>query len=320
MIQVDGLAKNYKDFPALHTTSFTIGQSHGITALLGPNGAGKTTILRLLTGYLTPTRGSIKIAGMEMNAENHVKIKQRIGYLPETTPLYPEMLLIEYLEFMGQARGLVEPILSKNAKEMVELLELGSHLYTPLSLLSKGFRQRVALAATLIHKPDYIILDEPTSGLDPNQIQHIRKLIKRLGQEQTLILSTHVLQEVEDICDRVIILSRGKVVIDESTQVLRNAQSCRIVVRGRKKETKSELKNALSNLPIIKNLKDLENRENQIFALSGNTPNDYEIFICELKEDKPEELFKQVSKIDLDVRELSPVARSLQDVFHELTV
>ena len=342
MIEVENLAKNYKDFPALHNTSFTIGggggtggggiggggiggggiggtdrggkikeKNHGITALLGPNGAGKTTILRLITGYLTPTRGKIKIGGVEMNDENHVEIKKNIGYLPETTPLYPEMLLIEYLQFMGQVRGLVEPVLSRNAEEMVELLELGSHLYTPLSLLSKGFKQRVALAATLIHKPSYIILDEPTSGLDPNQIQHIRQLIKKLGENQTLILSTHVLQEVEDICDRVIILSRGKVVADESTKVLRSAGSCRLVVKG-----KGDVGETIKNIPIVKSCKKSSIIEQNV----DNANKDFEIYICELKEDKPQELFKHIAKLDWELRELAPVSKSLQDVFQELTI
>ena len=327
MIEVEDLTKNYKEFPALHKTSFTIGRKHGITALLGPNGAGKTTMLRILTGYLSPTNGKVRVGGLEMNTKNHVKIKQNIGYLPETTPLYPEMLLIEYLEFMGQARGLLEPQLSTNINEMIEILELSSHLYTPLGLLSKGFRQRVALAATLVHKPEYIILDEPTSGLDPNQIQQIRKLIQKLGKERTLILSTHVLQEVEDICDRVIIISRGKVVLDESTTVLQNAQSVRLVIRtesntskdmdlqrmesdGAKSKTAnvSEVEKTLNSLDIVKGCKKIE-------SLS----NGFHVYVCELKEDRPQDLYKHISKLNWEVRELSPVSRSLQDVFQELT-
>ena len=305
MIEVKALSKNYGDFPALQNANFTIGRRNGITALLGPNGAGKTTTLRLLTGYLQATSGRVYINNQVMNATNHVAIKRKIGYLPETTPLYPEMLVSEYIGFMGRARGLSEEKLEEVGHEMIDLLELGSHLYTPITLLSKGFRQRVALAATLIHKPDYIILDEPTSGLDPNQIQHIRKLIRKLGEKHILILSTHILQEVEDICDRVIILSRGQVVADESASALRSAQAYRIIVKG------SNVEKSLGECAIVKNCRS----ETVSSATAG-----YGLYVCELKEDKPEALFAHIKKESWELRELAPVARSLQEVFHELTV
>ena len=305
MIQVESLCKEYGEFSALQDASFSIGKNQGVTALLGPNGAGKTTTLRLLTGYLRPTRGKVKVGGLEWNDLNHLSIKKKIGYLPETTPLYSEMLVVEYIAFMGQSRGLSATAdLESRVADMVDLLELGSHLYTPISLLSKGFRQRVALAATLIHRPDYIILDEPTSGLDPNQIQHIRQLVKKLGQHQTLILSTHILQEVEDICDRVIILSRGRVVADESTSVLRSVQACRVVARGK------NIKKSLSSLNIVKACRS-ESAE--------YLPEGYSSYICELRQDEPEKLFAHIAKLGWEVREIAPVARSLQEVFQELT-
>ena len=310
MIEVESLSKSYGDFTALQDASFTIGREHGITALLGPNGAGKTTTLRLLTGYLNPTKGKVRVNGTELSAATHVSVKKQIGYLPETTPLYGEMLVSEYLQFMAQSRGLEEAQVNKQCREMVDKLELKSHLYTPLALLSKGFRQRVALAATLVHEPQYIILDEPTSGLDPNQIQQIRELIRSLGKKQTLLLSTHILQEVEDICDRVIILSRGKVVADESTSILRSVQACRLVLKGR------DIQKTLSSMEIVK--------ECRLAAAQGdaalaNLPEGYEIYVCELKEDSPEKLFAQIASQGWEVRELAPLSRSLQDVFHELT-
>ena len=313
MIEVEALSKNYGTFPALKNASFKIGKEHGVTALLGPNGAGKTTTLRLLTGFLSPTSGSIKINGIKLNSSNHVAIKKQIGYLPETTPLYEEMLIAEYVRFIGKARGLSDERLEKNTNKMIELLSLGSHLNTPLSLLSKGFRQRVALAATLIHDPKYIILDEPTSGLDPNQIRQIRHLIKELGIKQTLILSTHILQEVEDICDRVIILSRGEVVADETTSTLRELRSCRVMIKGTGVQT------ALMAMDVVKECRLLSKKDKSFNMIK--IPKGYEVYFCELKEDKPEKLFRQIATTKgWEVKEFALASRSLQEVFHELTV
>ncbi len=309
MIETEGISKRYGDFPALQDISFQVGKEHGITALLGPNGAGKTTAMRLITGYLTPNEGKISVGGLEMNEKNRVAIKRRIGYLPETTPLYPEMLISEYLQFIGQVRGLAGEELEERAAEMVELLQLGSHLYSPITVLSRGFRQRVGIAATLIHKPDYLVLDEPTSGLDPNQIQHIRGVIRELGRQYTLILSTHILQEVEDICDRVIIISRGRVVADEPTEVLRSAQACRVVARGQ------DVVGTLKQLDFVK-----ECRQEQAVGL----PEGYHAYACELDSDRPQDLFSYIAQQGIaqkgwEVREFAPVSRSLQEVFQELT-
>ena len=304
MIEVSSLCKNYGAFHALTDLNFSVDRKHGITALLGPNGAGKTSTLRLITGFLQPTSGKISYSSLSMKPANYLKIKKKIGYLPETTPLYQEMLVIEYLEFISRVRGVAEKDISSRIDEMIEMLSLSSHLYTPLFLLSKGFRQRVALAGTLIHLPEYIILDEPTSGLDPNQIQQIRKLIKSLGKKHTLILSTHILQEVEDICDRVIILSRGRVVANEDTSVLRNVKAIRLLAKGDS---------------IQKNIEGLEYVQECSLASYQEEGSEYKSYICKLKEDQPEALFAHIAKQNWSVREFSPLARSLQEVFHELT-
>lgn len=309
MIEVQGLSKSYGDFPALQDVSFSIQKDHGITALLGPNGAGKTTTMRLLTGYLEPTAGSIRIDGRDLaDEQQRLEMKRNIGYLPETTPLYPEMLVSEFLEFSGRVRGLSGEALEARARDMIEKLELGSHLYSPIGILSKGFRQRVALAGTLIHEPGVIILDEPTSGLDPNQISHIRMLIKSLSRTATLILSTHILQEVEDICDRVIIVSRGRIVADAPTTELRSLPSVRIVARGASSEAvASKLKD--SNLV----------RSCRPDAGTATVPEGFTAIICELSGERPEELFKYVASQGWDVREFAPLKRSLQEIFGELT-
>lgn len=305
MIEVSHLTKTFGDFSAVKDVSFSIDRSHGITALLGPNGAGKTTTMRLLTGYLTATAGDVVINGIRLGGEDSlVAAKRTIGYLPESTPLYQEMLVSEYLQFMGQVRGLDEDTLDKNARRVIEQLELGSHLYSPIGILSKGFRQRVGLAATLIHDPDVIILDEPTSGLDPNQISHIRGLIRDLGRERILILSTHILQEVEDVCDRVIIISRGQIVQDDTMKNLRSGNRVALIARG---------ENLRAQLAAFEGVASVKNQD-----LPG-VPDGFEGLVCELAEDRPEKLFASVARAGWEVREFRPLARSLQDIFQEYT-
>jgi ABC-2 type transport system ATP-binding protein len=184
-----------------------------ITGLLGPNGAGKTTTMRILAGFLKSSEGRVEYDGFDFN-QDEIQIKKRLGYLPESAPLYADMIVQEYLEFMAQARAFLSSKILISIHRVVDLCKLESHLYSPIHQLSKGFKQRVALAGTLIHDPDFIILDEPSSGLDPNQITIIRHLIQKLGKDKTIILSTHILQEVIEVCDQVVILSKGKVVLD----------------------------------------------------------------------------------------------------------
>ena len=304
MIEVRNLTKAFGDFAAVNDVSFQIGDGAGIVGLLGPNGAGKTTTMRLLTGYLSPTSGVVSINGLSpQQEETRVELKRSIGYLAESTPLYPEMLVSEYLQFMGQVRGMTEDDLESSAREMIEQLSLGSHLYTPIALLSKGFRQRTALAGALIHRPKVVILDEPTSGLDPNQIAEIRTLLVELGRRTTLILSTHILQEVEDVCERVIIMNRGKITADAKTSTLRRRTAYTIVARGPDVDTRLKASRLVTSV--------LVSRE--------NLPEGFARLECELAEDTPEKLFAEVAGFGWDVREFSPLAQSLQEVFRELT-
>jgi len=307
MIKVKDLTVKYGEFCAVDNISFYVDKSSGITGLLGPNGAGKTTTMRVLTGYLSPTNGHIEIGGIPFddNTKNHIEIKKRIGYLPESNPLYPEMLVIEYLEFMAYTKQLEQNKIKERMDFLIETLELQSHLYTPLSLLSKGFRQRTALAATLIHDPEIIILDEPTTGLDPNQIISIRNFIKGLSKEKTLILSTHILKEVEDVCDRVIIINKGKIVADRKVEELQRSNLIVIVAKSHRENILQELR----NLSMVKNVQE----ENIIQS-------EFKRYICELREDKPERLFNEIKHFDWEVREFAPLERSLEEVFRELTI
>ena len=212
MIQTDGLSKFYGAFAAVRDVTFSVPNKQ-VCGFLGPNGAGKSTTMKLLTGFIAPTEGSVKIAGHDMETER-IKGSQYIGYLPENGPLYEEMTPRSALKYLGRARGLSSSKRSNRMDFVAEKCDLGEVWNKPISKLSRGFRQRVGMAQALLHDPDVLILDEPTSGLDPNQLVGIRQLIKELGKTKTVLLSTHILQEVEILCERVVLIDRGKIVFD----------------------------------------------------------------------------------------------------------
>lgn len=212
MIEADGLAKYYGDFAAIQDVSFKVHQGE-VVAFLGPNGAGKSTTLKLLTGYLAPSAGRARIAGHDM-ATNRLAGSARLGYLPENGPLYPDMTPRSLLNFFAAARGLSPKEKRDRIDTVIEMCALGSVVGKPIGKLSRGYRQRVGMAHTLLHEPDVLILDEPTAGLDPNQIHEVRETIRKLGQSKTILLSTHVLQEVEAMADRALFIDEGKLVYD----------------------------------------------------------------------------------------------------------
>lgn len=212
MIEAQGLSKYYGDFAAIRDVSFAIPRGQ-VAAFVGPNGAGKSTTLKLLTGYSRPTSGTARLAGFDITRER-IAASDRIGYLPENGPLYPEMTPLELLRFFGEARGLPRKILRERLEAVVAQCNLQAVLEKSIHKLSKGYRQRVGMAQVLLHEPDILIMDEPTSGLDPNQIQDVRKLIRELGKNKTILLSTHILQEVEAVADHVLLIHEGKIVFD----------------------------------------------------------------------------------------------------------
>jgi len=211
-ISVKNLSKHYGQQKAVDSISFEAKPGR-ILGFLGPNGAGKSTTMRMLTGYLEPTSGDAEISNKNILTES-IEAKKRIGYLPENTPLYSEMYIREFLYFVGNAYGLKN--IPARVNEVIEMVGLTSEQHKKIGMLSKGYRQRVGLAQAIIHNPEVLILDEPTSGLDPNQLVEIRSLIKSLGKNKTVIISTHIMQEVEAICDDIIILSKGKIVANDS--------------------------------------------------------------------------------------------------------
>ncbi len=223
MIEARRLSKFYGDFAAIRDVSFAVPRGQ-VTAFLGPNGAGKSTTLKILTGYACPTEGAAFIAGLDL-ATHRREAAGRIGYLPENGPLYPEMTPLQLLRFFGAARGLSKSKLKERLETVIAQCNLQSVLEKSIHKLSKGYRQRVGMAQVLLHEPDILIMDEPTSGLDPNQIHDVRQLIRQLGREKTVLLSTHILQEVEAVASRVLLINEGRIVFDGTPALMAEGRS-----------------------------------------------------------------------------------------------
>ena len=312
MITVTGLTKRYARNTAVDHISFEV-QKGQIVGFLGPNGAGKTTTMRMLTCFLPPTDGTAVVAGFDV-LEHPLEVKRRIGYLPETPPLYPEMSAAEYLEFVGKLKGLSGSELRQRIDYVTRRCNIDDVKHKLLGKLSKGYRQRVGLAQAIVHNPDVLILDEPTAGLDPKQINETRDLIKSLAGDHTIILSTHILPEVEQTCEQVIIINKGKLVATDSVQHLQNrargVESVLVEVAGRN--------GALDPLAVQRCLEQV--------AGSGRvavkeTRSDRSIFEVENRKERSirSDLARAVVESGWDLNELRSAAMSLEEVFLELT-
>jgi ABC-2 type transport system ATP-binding protein len=312
MINVQELTKRYARNTAVDHISFEVRKGE-IVGFLGPNGAGKTTTMRMLTCFLSPTAGSATVAGFDI-LDNPLEVKRRIGYLPETPPLYPEMRTAEYLNLVGSLKGLRGPELAKRTDYVLERCAVADVKNKVLGKLSKGYRQRVGLAQAIIHNPDVLILDEPTAGLDPKQINETRDLIKSLAGDHTIILSTHILPEVEQTCQQVIIINRGKLVAIDSVSNLQNrargAGSVLIEVAGRN-----------GSLDATQVQRSLEQVSGVSRVLSKRTGEDRAVFEVEGKNDRSlrGDLARAVVQSGWDLNELRSAAVSLEEVFLQLT-
>jgi ABC-2 type transport system ATP-binding protein len=233
MITVEGVTKRYGDVIAVDALSFEVARGE-VVGFLGPNGAGKSTTMRMITGTLQPDEGVVLFDGSPIAADL-TNAKRRVGYLPEANPLYDEMLVSEYLEYIAELRALSREETRSGVADAVDETDIGSVFYRPIGECSKGYRQRIGLAGAILHRPEVLVLDEPTEGLDPNQRVEIRRLVSSLGRERTVILSTHVMQEVESTCSRLVILRRGRLAAEGSVQdlVANRTQSARYVVEAR---------------------------------------------------------------------------------------
>ncbi len=307
MINVSGLTKKYGDLVAVNDISFSI-RTGEITGLLGPNGAGKTTTLRVLTCYLKPTKGSISVGDYTVD-ENPVDVKKLIGYLPEEAPIYKDMIVYDYLRYIGTIRGIPEGDIKERIRKISEICGLDEVMHMTVSELSKGYKQRVGLAHAMIHDPEIIILDEPTSGLDPNQIVEIRNLIKKIGKEKTVILSTHILSEVEATCDRVIIIDRGNIVADGRTADLKSSSGEAVKVSI--KVSGVDYNNLAAELKSIKGVRSVaEKRSDDNLISAMITPSD---------EDVRPRIFKLVCEKGWELYEMKQEFRTLENIFRELT-
>jgi ABC-2 type transport system ATP-binding protein len=301
MIKVNGLTKDYGARRAIQNVTFDAEQGE-IVGFLGPNGAGKTTTMRILTGYMPPTDGEAIVAGYDVVTES-LEVRKRVGYLPETVPLYNDMTVFDFLKFMGELRHI--PSLDERVDESLEMVGLDDRADGFIGNLSKGMRQRLGIAQALLHRPEVLILDEPTIGLDPGQVVDVRNLIKEIGKERTVLLSTHILSEAQNVCDRVLIINKGKIVTEDTPENLqaRLVGAERVVLRVRGDA------DGLSK--VVGKVKGVENVE-------AKSDGAIEFEFAPGKDVRPE-VAKTVIKEGFDLLEMRPVGMSLEEIFLELT-
>jgi len=301
MIRVQGLTKDYGPRRAVADLSFEARQGE-IVGFLGPNGAGKTTTMRILTGYMPPTDGSAQVAGFDV-VEESLEVRKRVGYLPETVPLYSDMTALEYLTFMADLRQL--PDSAERAMEALEQVGMDSRAGSYISSLSKGMRQRMGLAQALIHQPEVLILDEPTIGLDPAQVVDVRNLIREMGKQRTVLLSTHILSEAQQICDRVLIINKGRIIAEDTPQNLQarlvGSERASVRVRG----DGDGLAKVVQKVKGVRSVAALDDGNLEFQFTPGH--------------DVRPEVAKAIVAAGFDLLELRPVGMSLEEIFLELT-
>lgn len=296
---VNKVTKFYKQQKALDEVSFEVHKGE-VTGFLGPNGAGKSTMMKIICGYIPPSSGSVLVCGLDIG-ENSLEIRKKVGYLPEHNPLYEEMYVREYLEFIAGIHKLAFP--KKRIDEMIGLTGLGDEQNKKIAALSKGYKQRLGLAQAMIHDPEVLILDEPSSGLDPNQLTEIRNLIKTIGKEKTVILSTHIMQEVKAICERVIIINKGHIVADASTEILQKQTGGESVIFV---EFDKPIENSI--LRSIQGMKKLEDMGSNKWKI-----------ISDAELDLRADIFNLAVNKGLMVLSLQKEEKSLEDIFRQLT-
>ncbi|RMF92274.1 MAG: ATP-binding cassette domain-containing protein [Candidatus Schekmanbacteria bacterium] len=309
MIEIDSISKYYGDVCAVDNVSFKIKKGE-ILGLLGPNGAGKTTTLRILTCFMKPTSGNIKVKDYNIY-DNVLEIKKLIGYLPEAAPIYPDMLVYDYLSFVAAVREIDPKERDNRIKKLSRLCAISDVMHKSINELSKGYKQRVGLAHAMMNNPEILVLDEPTSGLDPNQIIEIREIIKEIGKEKTVILSTHILSEAEATCDRIVIINKGKIVADGSTNEIKqksgNESMLNITLQNCNFE---EAEKAFVSLAGVEKVL-LKNEDNGTVDLQLNIKKDTDIRA---------DVYNIIKERNWILLEFYRETRTLETIFRELTV
>jgi ABC-2 type transport system ATP-binding protein len=306
MIEVEGLTKFYGEHLAVDGISFQVKKGE-VVGFLGPNGSGKTTTMRILTGYLPPSTGTASIAGFDTMTAS-LDARRHIGYLPETVPLYTDMTVEDYLRFLGTIRGMRKDQLKRRIDTAIERVKLGDYRKSFISKLSKGYRQRTGLAQAILHEPEVLILDEPTVGIDPIQVVETRQLIKELGKEQTLLLSTHILPEVSATCDRVIIINQGSIVAEDTPDNLavrlRGSEQVQAEIRG----PSADVIKAIRDLSGVTSARHIETATGSRYNIESSAGNDIREKVAEM-----------VVTNSWGLLQLSVVPMSLEEIFLELT-
>ena len=309
MIDAIDITKFYGDFPAVTGLSFSVEQGE-ILGFLGPNGAGKSTTMKILTGFIPPSSGTAKIAGYDI-VEQSLQARKHIGYLPETVPLYEDMEVSDYLSFMGQIRGMTSSQIKNRIDEVIQLCRLEEYKNTIIGKLSKGYRQRVGISQAILHEPDVLVLDEPTIGIDPIQVVETRQLIKDLGEDHTLILSSHILPEVSMICDRVIIIHEGQIVaVDDPTNLgtnLAGVERVELEVKGPNREIIPALE-TISGIQLIERV-----------PVTGGAYHRYHITV-DMGKDLRHELATMIVNSGWELLKLQSLGMSLEEIFLRLTI
>ncbi|MBW2468759.1 MAG: ATP-binding cassette domain-containing protein [Deltaproteobacteria bacterium] len=308
MIQVENLTKYYHTLCAVDQINFNIEKGE-ILGLLGPNGAGKTTTLRMLTGYLQPSSGNIRVKGLSID-KHTLEIKKILGYLPESAPLYHDMLVFDYLNYVAAIRKINGNQKMARIRHLADLCGINEVMHQPIGELSKGYKQRVGLADAMMNDPEVLILDEPTSGLDPNQIVEIRKIIKEIGQQKTIILSTHILSEAEATCDRIVIISQGKIVADGSAENLKQSTGGKNLMKLSVQNTDFKtVQEALSDIPGLDDITRVSETDG-LLKVNLNYSSTADL--------RPE-VYRRIKETDWVLLEFHQETQSLENIFRELT-
>jgi ABC-2 type transport system ATP-binding protein len=311
MIHVENLTKYFDGFCAVDQINLDI-QKGEILGLLGPNGAGKTTTLRMLTGFLNPTSGDIRVKDYSID-EHTLEIKTLLGYLPESAPLYHDMLVFDYLDYVANIRKIAKAKKMHRIRQLADLCGINEVMHKPISQLSKGYKQRVGLAHAMMNDPEILILDEPTSGLDPNQIVEIRDIIKEIGKTKTIILSTHILSEVEATCDRVVILNQGKIAADQTTEELRQGAggeyTINISLLGADLES---VKTELGSFDQVTFQEALDKKAEDESALHVRLK-------CKSSSDLRGDIYRKIKQTNWTLLNFHQETQSLEDIFRQLT-
>ncbi|MBN2533096.1 MAG: ATP-binding cassette domain-containing protein [Spirochaetales bacterium] len=306
MIKVENLTKFYDKFCALDKIDFEINKGE-IVGLLGPNGAGKTTTLRILTCYLAPTDGNVKVKDFNI-LDNPIEIKNLIGYLPESAPLYQDRLVYDYLSYIANIRNISREKKMKRLKEIAHICQIEDIMHKDIHELSRGLKQRVGLAHAMIADPEILVLDEPTSGLDPNQIVEIRELIKKIGKKKTVIISSHILSEIEATCDRIVIINKGKIVADGSTEEIKQSTGQEYIIHISIKDGNYS--------EISKRIQKVDGVTDIIKLASNNNIINFDV-ICDYKKDVRSDIFTIIK--NYPVLDFHQETKTLENIFRELT-